>query len=138
MNLVMDVSRMMPEGYHFFRPHSAPNNITRLAPFVNRCRVTPMRYYFIDFEYSVHYRYGRESARTFEVVGGRRLNKVPELASPGPYNPFKIDVYNLGEAFLDIFKARLSLYRHLVTSTPNYHPTRTMLVWMISNHFFIA
>lgn len=105
MNLVMDVSRVMPKGYHFVMRHNSPDNVKRLAPSVNRCRVAPVRYYFIDFEYSVHYYGGRESARTSEVIGGR-INKLPELSTPGPYNPFKIDVYNLGEVFLDILEVR--------------------------------
>lgn len=60
------------------------------------------RYYYIDFGISSHFPAGTEGPRL--VVGDiGRDQTVPELSDTEPYDPFKLDVYVLGNFFLEIY-----------------------------------
>ncbi|KAG5636277.1 hypothetical protein H0H81_008563, partial [Sphagnurus paluster] len=64
-----------------------------------RWSVRPNKYYLIDFGSSRKY---RTDERKESEIGriGRHRPAVPELTLPKLYDPFKLDVYQLGKALL--------------------------------------
>ena len=64
-----------------------------------------MRYYFIDFGLSTDYPEGIDNASDVGIYGQNKT--VPELSDTVPYNPFKVDIYQLGSAFSRDFKVSL-------------------------------
>jgi hypothetical protein len=78
--------------------------------------VFPVRYYIIDFEFSV--RFPEDSTPDQRVVTGLPAIKdgsdhpddygrdlSPEMLLPEPHCPFKSDVFQLGKMFLSHFRA---------------------------------
>ncbi|KAG7441302.1 uncharacterized protein BT62DRAFT_1043294 [Guyanagaster necrorhizus] len=64
-----------------------------------RCLVPPVKYYIIDFETTRHYPEGKDAARAIALKC--QIKTSPEfLSAPAPYNPFRLDVYNVGATFL--------------------------------------
>ena len=100
----MDASRLIPNGYHPMR-NWTEDGIQPISACLRRCKVAPMRYYFIDFQFSMFFP-ERETAR----VTGRwgQIKTIPEMQKPDPYNPFKSDVYQVAESFLMFFKVGFS------------------------------
>lgn len=66
----------------------------------DRWDVRPVKYYFIDFELSTRYPAGQIGILDVGVLGQDR--SVPESSNTVPYDPFKMDIYQLGNAFLNI------------------------------------
>ncbi|KAJ7511983.1 hypothetical protein B0H11DRAFT_2214852 [Mycena galericulata] len=58
--------------------------------------VPPVQYYYIDFGLSKHFPGGKESARLMSTL--RTFPMIPELSLTVPYNPFYVDVFQLGLA----------------------------------------
>ena len=77
-----------------------PNDLTTYAPVLPRASV-PMTYYYIDFGISTLF----ASEDTNKLVTGRAgLDRdVPELSEVLPYDPFKVDVFILGNLFRQSF-----------------------------------
>lgn len=97
-NLMMDGRSILPQGWHFCADNCAPNGVELLNP---RSRLHhPVRYFIIDFDYSVRFRPGE--SQLIEGFGGRD-GDVPELAHHQPYDPFKLDVYTAGNVFYKEF-----------------------------------
>lgn len=98
-NMMMDPTNVVPAGFHFGR-HWTSDGIHDWTP-RHRCQVAPVRYYFIDFEFSMWFPEPEKAQ-----VTGRwgQIKTVPEMQKPEPYNPFKADVYQVGASFLMIFK----------------------------------
>ncbi|KAJ7671950.1 hypothetical protein B0H17DRAFT_1244622 [Mycena rosella] len=104
-NLVVDPSRMIPDGSHFMWFMTA-NGVDHLRDYTgndsdphimkSRTEAGPMRYYHIDFGLSVHF-------PSFEARGlgtgedGRYRKHIPEISETVPYDPFKVDVRSVGE-----------------------------------------
>ncbi len=97
----MDHRRILPKGYHFGFKRSH-DGIEWELPTELRCRVGPVDYYYIDFEFSERFPEGREKTLMSGIAGQR----VPETKGSDDvlYNPFKADVYQLGVAMLDTFE----------------------------------
>ncbi|KAJ7183007.1 hypothetical protein C8R43DRAFT_1101214 [Mycena crocata] len=55
-----------------------------------------VQYYYIDFGLSKHFPGGKESARLTSTL--RTFPMIPELSLTVPYNPFYVDVFQLGLA----------------------------------------
>ncbi len=115
----MDSSRLIPKGYHLMVPWSAPD---MKSDYKSRSRssVHPIDYYFIDFELSVLVQ--EDNPLASGQAGQDR--SVPEWATPNePYDPFKLDIYQLGNVFhktiLTVGLVLLSRDRY-VTSTQRY------------------
>ncbi|KAF8907790.1 kinase-like domain-containing protein [Mucidula mucida] len=98
-NFVMDSGEVCPKGFLFARPETLDGK--NHTPYVHRCRISsPLRYYIIDFESSWHYPDGKRTAR---AINARcQLKTSPEWNSDAPYNPFFLDVYNVGLTLLKI------------------------------------
>ncbi|KAF9028556.1 hypothetical protein BDZ89DRAFT_1066030 [Hymenopellis radicata] len=127
-NFVMDSREVCPKGYLFARPNTVDGKAR--VPYIHRCRVpSPVRYYIIDFESSLHYPAGKPTART---EGARcQVKTSPEWNSDAPYNPFPLDVYNVGASFLDLcqdydyvgLEEFIPIFRAMMASDPSVRPT---------------
>ncbi|KAG8917936.1 hypothetical protein FRC02_002768 [Tulasnella sp. 418] len=97
-NILMDARALYPKGWH---PQDA--NRTRSGRYMpdnhspRRSRVGGVRYYFIDF--------GISSDAQDEVTGNRGQLIAPELSDITPYDPYKVDIWLLGQS-----------YNHMITS----------------------
>ncbi|CAK5278249.1 unnamed protein product [Mycena citricolor] len=92
-NMLMDESEVVPRGSHFALPET---HHAKLAFFYwrDRCSVGPTQYYYIDFGLSLYFPEGKESARHLGTL--RTFPTIPELSDDVPYNPFYVDIYQLG------------------------------------------
>jgi hypothetical protein len=109
LNLMMDETRVVPKGSHFARPWSHDGTEYNLT-WHHRCRVA--HYHYIDFGLSGWYPYGHDSALAMGVCG--QVKTVPELSDTIPYNPFKVDIYQMGYTILEVvFVSGMSLSKQL-------------------------
>lgn len=114
-NLMMDADAMYPDGFHPAR-YRYKRDYSGWAPYVPRSAVG-VKYYFVDFGISVHI---PEDAHSKLVTGRQgRDQEPPELSSPKntdqhPYDPFKLDVFIIG----NMFKHELCEVRSLLTVVP--------------------
>ncbi|KAG6875490.1 hypothetical protein C0992_003628 [Termitomyces sp. T32_za158] len=88
----------MPEGFHFGEPLNYDVMSCRELKWKSRSSARPMQYYFIDFDISKHYTIDENLETMTGLMGQDRT--VPELLDNKPYNPFQVDIYQLGNAFL--------------------------------------
>ena len=76
--------------------HHLPDDVTTFAPVLPRSSV-PVTYYFVDFGISTQF--DPEDTNRF-VTGADGLDREPlELSDDIPYDPFKLDVFDLGIYF---------------------------------------
>lgn len=107
INMTMDVSDLIPGGFSLASQHFPfLLNLYSTDP-RNRCEVGSLRYYFIDFETTTHCPEGIEKARVTGTYGSD--HSMPEISEVVPYNPFKLDIYTLGNAFLKEMKHYLGM-----------------------------
>ncbi|RDB27810.1 hypothetical protein Hypma_002172 [Hypsizygus marmoreus] len=100
-NLMMDGSKVIPKGFHFFRPYTH-DGVTFKLDWRERGSVKPNKYYFIDFGLSSRYPAHIQGIRDTGILGQDR--SVPEASITVPYDPFKVDVYQLGNVILELVK----------------------------------
>jgi len=125
-NLLMDASAMYPEGFHpanymYNREYSGwATQIPR--------SVAGVKYYFADFGISVHVPEGTPRKSTVGVLG--RDQGPPELSASVPYDPFKLDIFIIGNMFKQEFCAKFTnaeflrpLVRWMVLTDPEQRPT---------------
>ena len=94
---MMDPKPLFPRGYHPAAPWLAPN-AKKWAASRTRCQAVFPKYYFIDFGISTWFKEGHQGPRL--VIGPHGQDKsVPELSRVIPYDPFKVDIYILGNLF---------------------------------------
>lgn len=87
----MDASAMFPQGFHPIVQTRLPD-VSGRAPVLSRS-VVPVKYYYIDFGIST--RFTSDAPRL--VVGTLGLDEEPpELSDSIPYDPFKLDVFLIG------------------------------------------
>lgn len=92
---------MYPRGHHPQLMHLLPHAFER-APFVTRLATRPpVKYYYIDFGLSTKF----EPEEATRLVLGRdgRDQDVPELSDTIPYDPFKVDVFIVGNVLRTLF-----------------------------------
>lgn len=97
-NIVMDADSMYPQGYHPVQRKRLPlPNYSSDAPHYSRASAPrPVRYYLVDFGISTYFAPGAPRL----VTGGLGANReVPELSDTTPYDPFKLDIFVLGNVF---------------------------------------
>ncbi|KIM71401.1 hypothetical protein PILCRDRAFT_17110 [Piloderma croceum F 1598] len=128
LNLMMDASRVVPKGSHFIRDfgHDGVNcNLT----WRHRCTVGPVQYFYIDFGLSMWHPHGYESAKALGIVG--QVKDIPELSDTVPYNPFKLDICQLGRTILKVSKEYPDLHvfipfaEHMAHPNSNDRPSAT-------------
>ena len=94
----MDGTAIFPHGFNPATLIQVPTG-GRLAVYLPRYTAPKsVKYYFIDFGISSHFPPGQKDRL---VTGEDGLDRsLPELATPQvPYDPFKVDVYLLGNFF---------------------------------------
>ena len=90
---MMDASLLFPRGFHPIVQTSLPDAVTP-APVLSRSTAR-VQYYFIDFGISTHFDLNSSSPRL--VTGQDGLDQEPpELSRTIPYDPFKLDVFLIG------------------------------------------
>jgi hypothetical protein len=130
-NLMMDESRVVPRGSHFARPYGH-DGVEYNLTWRHRCTVAPVKYYYIDFGLSIWYPNGQENARATGVVG--QIKDVPDFSAPAPYNPFKVDIYQLGRTFLDVIKVNKGVPNQLQITCSLIHQSRNIQTFVTSSH----
>ncbi|KAG5652517.1 hypothetical protein H0H81_004747 [Sphagnurus paluster] len=99
-NLMMDGSKIIPSGFDFVYPLPIVKGLYEKFSWHTRRSVGPNKYYLIDFGLSRYYPEGVDVEYQIGAIGQDR--SVPEFAlplNPYPYNPFKLDIYQLGNSF---------------------------------------
>ncbi|KDR79996.1 hypothetical protein GALMADRAFT_1173938 [Galerina marginata CBS 339.88] len=89
-NLMMDPTKVIPSGFHFVLNHLQDDVKTQVI-YNDRRSVAPVKYYFIDYETADRFEPGE---KCLGMIGQNRT--VPEMSPTVPYDPFKVDVYQLG------------------------------------------
>lgn len=88
----MDSDAMYPEGFHPIKIDFTPDRLRR-AEYTSRT-VAGVKYYFVDFGMSC-YLPDATSPRLVTGSDGRDQDP-PELSDTVPYDPFKLDVFIIG------------------------------------------
>ncbi|KAI0066775.1 kinase-like protein [Artomyces pyxidatus] len=104
-NILMDGDAMFPLGFHpvldLFLPDATTPAIYSLVP----RSVAGVRYYFVDYGLSSYIPPGQPRL----VVGLEgRDEEVPELSEDVPYDPFKVDIFSIGNIFRHEFHEKFS------------------------------
>ncbi|KAH9920914.1 kinase-like domain-containing protein [Fomitopsis serialis] len=103
-NMMMDAGPLYPRGFHPLLGEFLPDGKTGTWP--NSRTRCPVKYYFIDFGIS---RYFPPDVQSKLVIGGDgRDQEPPELSDDIPYDPFKLDVFILGNFLRKNFYDRFS------------------------------
>ena len=96
----MDANCLYPKGFHPVAMRRLPNGRS-YAPRRARRHVN-VKYYYIDFGISVHIPPDTPSRLVVGIDG--RDQDVPELSSIVAYDPFKVDVFIIGNLFKTFFQ----------------------------------
>lgn len=133
-NIMMDADKLYPEGFHPVKIDRKPDR-TDFAKYTTRT-VAKVKYYFIDFGISVYMPGDADSKMTTGCLG--RDRDPPELAGDSPYNPFKLDIFIIGNMLKGEFQepfSNLDFFGPLVTDMtrqdPSLRPTaqRALAMW---------
>jgi hypothetical protein len=92
-NIMMDATRMFPHGFHPAMNVFLPHDICAPAPVLPRLEVG-VKYYFIDYRISSYFPEGTERQLVLGLSGCDQ--DVPELSDEVPYDPFKVDIFTIG------------------------------------------
>ena len=96
----MDASALYPEGHHPTKLGYSPDYSHIVRP-LSRFKDS-VHYYYVDFGISSHIPPGTPQAQALVTgIFGRNQN-VPELSVTIPYDPFKVDIFSMGEVFEDL------------------------------------
>jgi len=108
----MDADAMYPEGFHPISLRRTPD-YSGVAKYKSRS-IAGAKYYYVDFGISV---YVPEALRPKLVTGvlGRDQDP-PELSEDVPYDPFKLDIFIIGNMFRREFYQVSALRRNLLGS----------------------
>ncbi|KAF9534658.1 hypothetical protein CPB83DRAFT_802734 [Crepidotus variabilis] len=93
-HIMMDAKSIIPTGWHFVSHFCEPDGMTRVKPLERRNH--PVRYYFVGFGNSCSFPPGKQPLVNHL---GAEDEEVPELLSRKPYDPYKLDIYTLGNVF---------------------------------------
>ncbi|KAJ6489170.1 kinase-like domain-containing protein [Mycena vitilis] len=120
-NMIMDESRVIPKGSHFAaaRTHTG---FYGLFSWNDRCAVGPTSYFYIDFGLSLYYPNGKDTALHLGTL--RTFRTIPELSQTVPYNPFKVDIFQLGLTIQNLIDAYPDLedFRSVASSMTAENP----------------
>ncbi len=104
----MDATSLYPDGFHPIYAGSLPEQITRSATLLSRNDVS-VTYYYVDFGISTWLK-PEDTDRL--VLGSDGLDQdVPELSDDVPYDPFKVDIFVLGNFFRENFTQVSTTFR---------------------------
>ncbi len=97
---MMDASTMYPLGFHPVRDIFL-HDVTTLAPIIPRSEVG-VKYCIIDYGISSYFPEGSKRRPVLGIAG--RDQDVPELSDEVPYDPFKVDIFSIGNVFCQVFR----------------------------------
>ena len=100
-NVLMDATRMYPLGFHPVDDIFL-DDLTTLAPVIPRLEVG-VKYYFVDYGISSYFPAGSQRDLVLGIAG--RDQDVPELSKVVPYDPFKVDIFTIGNVLRGEFQA---------------------------------
>ncbi|KAJ7619797.1 hypothetical protein DFH06DRAFT_1235059 [Mycena polygramma] len=122
-NMVIEEERLIPKGSHWSNPDSHSGFLGHFFSWKKRCSLRPaVQYYYIDFGLSMHFPGRWEEARVALTL--RTFPMIPELSLTAPYNPFYVDVFQLGLAMsriIDVYPA-LEDFRMVAASLTVHDP----------------
>ncbi len=102
-NIMMDATHMFPCGFHPVKNVFLPHDISAPAPILPRLEVG-VKYYFVDYRISSYFPEGTEQQLVLGLAG--RDRDVPELSDEVSYDPFKVDIFTIGNVlrreFIDV------------------------------------
>lgn len=98
-NLLMDASSLYPNGHHPVNLDFSFDLKTTVDP-LHRSKHT-VRYYYVDFGISTYFPSTSASTLVTGIFG--RNQNVPELSDTVPYDPFKVDIFSMGQVFEELF-----------------------------------
>ncbi|KAI0258295.1 kinase-like domain-containing protein [Gloeopeniophorella convolvens] len=125
-NILMDGSNMFPLGFH-------PVRDIFLADYVTPATHIPrldagVRYYFVDYGISSYFPPGSQRQLVLGTDG--RDQDVPELSNDVPYDPFKVDIFTIGNNLRIEFQAKYSnlgfftpLIEYMTQNEPSARPS---------------
>ncbi|KAG6897209.1 hypothetical protein C0993_007673 [Termitomyces sp. T159_Od127] len=134
LNLMMDASKLIPRGFHPIMNHTH-DGVTRGQERLDRASVGPVQYYFIDFGLSAYY---PDEPLETDVGFCGQDRTVPELLSNKPYDPFKLDVFQLGNAFMEILMnyvgldLLLPIIQAMTSANPQDRPSPSRALEMLN------
>ncbi len=99
---MMDAKSIIPTGWHFVSHFCEPDGITKISSLERRNY--PVRYYFVGFGSAYHLPPPKQPL-VRDIGGGD--DDVPELAKGKSYDPFKLDIYTLGNVFKELYEVSL-------------------------------
>jgi len=125
-NFLMDPGTMYPEGFHPVQP-AYKRDYSGFADYLPRSTVG-VKYYFADFGLSVHV---PDEDRPKLVTGDQgRDQDPPELSDTVPYDPFKLDIFIIGNMMKQEFCNQFSnleflrpLANRMTDTAPEKRPT---------------
>ena len=109
----MDAKALYPKGFHPVYPHNLPD-LSDDAPTLPRA-LFAVKYYFVDFGISSYIPPDSQEQHVLGDFG--RDQDVPELSTTVPYDPFKVDVFILGNLFEKVFIEVRPIQRNAYTMT---------------------
>ncbi|KAJ7456259.1 hypothetical protein B0H11DRAFT_2066035 [Mycena galericulata] len=93
-NMVMDTKDMIPGGFHPINTLTE-DGLSKDIHIRSRTSVAPVTYYFIDFGLAVAFKSYVARSKVTGIAGRHR--NIPELSADIPYDPFKLDIRQIGE-----------------------------------------
>ena len=100
-NILMDATHMYPLGFHPVEELFLDDRKT-LAPRISRIEAG-VKYYFVDYGISSYFPPGSRRELVVGIAG--RDQDVPELSNNVPYDPFKVDIFTIGNVLRGEFQA---------------------------------
>jgi hypothetical protein len=99
-NILVDATNMYPLGFHPVQDVFL-DDVTTFAPVIPRLEAG-VKYYFVDYGISSYFPAGSRRELVLGVAG--RDQDVPELSNNVPYDPFKVDIFTVGNVLLREFQ----------------------------------
>lgn len=112
----MDVTKVIPAGFHPQRPWSKKGILSDLT-WKQRSSVAPVDYYIIDYGLATWFRHQESDIMSTGVYGQDKT--VPELSKTVPYDPFKVDIYQLGGVINELIEVRYEYHDLIFPFTLN-------------------
>ncbi|KAF8508935.1 hypothetical protein BU17DRAFT_56469 [Hysterangium stoloniferum] len=121
-NIMMDATNLIPRGFHHVDTHSHDGNRYSKFTYKTRISVAPVQYYFIDFGLSSRFSSFEGRRLVIGTVGQNYF--VPEFSSPVPYDPFPIDIYQVGGVIMNLVEIYygLNIFRPLAMAMMQKDP----------------
>jgi hypothetical protein len=97
----MDATHMYPLGFHPVEDLYL-DDIKTPAPIISRSEAG-VKYYYVDYGISSYFPPGSRRELVLGIAG--RDQDVPELSNNVPYDPFKVDIFTIGNVLRGEFQA---------------------------------